>query len=357
MRKIFRKTVTLRQIIIWTIAITFALSGTVISYAEEYYDLRDGNIALTFPDGWECDEIDEDLSDDMESEQIAIARDNSGKSELSMNMYYADDDVVEYEWFYLGSDADEIMEYFDSYGKAAVERLYTERGFASVSIGEPGVFEGEYNNFLTVPVSTTAADGTAISDIVYLTCDMTNDGEEVIHQMLRFYNADGTAITESEVKDIGIIANDFYDYGYGDDSENYYNDDDYSSDFSEVFDIILGLIVMLIPLIIVVIVIVKIARKKKNAFLGTAGGSRKRSKDDFSVGFRKKRSDSDKGKFRRADEDNMQPNKHPHDHIRPSNAEERYMESLNSLRKSGLLTKEEMQDMLERHERNKMYKR
>lgn len=38
-------------------------------------------------------------------------------------------------------------------------------------------------------------------------------------------------------------------------------------------------------------------------------------------------------------------------------SEERYMESLRTLRRSGLLTKEEMQDMLERYERNRNYKR
>lgn len=357
MRKLFRKTITARQIIIWAIAITFVLSGAVISYAERYYELRNDDISLDLPDDWECDEIDEEFTDDMDCEQIAVAHDNSGKSELAMDMYYSDDDVGEYEWFYIGSDADGVMEYFDKYGKAAVERLYEEICFGSVSIGEPGVFEGDYNNFLTVPVNAKTPDGTATSDVVYLTCDMTDDDEEVIHKMLRFYNADGASVTESETEVIGSIVNNFRDIGYGDDSEPYYNDyndDDYDSD-SDAFGAIIGFIVLVIPLVIVVVIIVKVVNKKKNAFEASTESSRSRSKDDFSAGFRKKRSDFEKQKYRRT-HDNVKPNEHPHDHIRPSNAEERYMESLRTLRKSGLLTKEEMQDMFERHERNKMYK-
>lgn len=354
MRKLFGKTITVRQIIIWAIVITFVLSGAVISYAENYYELRNADILLDLPDDWECDEIDEEFTDDMDCEQIAVAHDNSGKSELAMDMYYSDDDVGEYEWFYIGSDADEVMAYFDKYGKAAVESLYEEIGFGSVSIGEPGVFEGDYNNFLTVPVNAKTPDGTVTSDVVYLTCNMTDDDEEVIHKMLRFYNADGAAITESETEVIGSIVNNFSDIGYGDDSEPYYNDyndDDYDSD-SDAFGAIMSFIVLVIPLVI----IVKVVNKKKNAFEAPAGSSRNRSKDDFSVGFRKKRSTFEKEKYRRTDDDNVKLNEHPHDHIKPSNAEERYIESLRTLRKSGLLTKEEMQDMLERHERNKMYK-
>lgn len=380
--------------IIWLTAAVFVLAGSVLAYADEYIEVKDGDISFVLPDGWVCNEIYDEDSEDSACEQIAEVYDETENSSLNMELYYARDEVDEYDWIYFRSDEDiyDAMEYFDKYGKTAVQDIYAERIWSQkLSIGEPELYEAEYCGFLVIPVNRVNDDGENLSEVVYLTCDMTNDEKEVIHKVLRFYN-DDSSIAESQQEDIRLIADEFYDYGYGDDSS--YDDDDYSSSYDDDFEVmsaILGFVTLVIPFAFVVFLMIRVSKKNasstgglgnKHSNSGNGGntwngwkrsdgaekhktvrkddfsaGFLKKRKDDFSAGFRSKSSSFGEDRSGAAERTLHKQKQHPHDHIRPSNAEERYVESLRTLHKSGLLTREEMSDMLERHERNKMYRR
>lgn len=323
MKKILKRTAA------WTVALLVMVFSGAAAYADTYHGLRDDEIELILPDSWECDEISTGTSEGEPYELIAETYDDSGKTLLSMDLYYMHDSIGEQENYGMSEKAS-AMEYFDLYGGITLETLLSElEWIESAAIGEPLYFSGEFTSMLEIPIEGVDIYGDDFSDTVYMDCVKNYDNQTMVHRILLFYNTDGSPLDEGEKKTAEYISDNFYDYGYYDDG--YFNG---GSDFSEIFDILL----MALPLVIAIPGIIAAGVKKLSGLLGEkpAGskkpaGTKKTKPAPIPAGSSSTR--------------------------KAMSSEERYMESLRTLRKSGLLTKEEMADMLARHERNRSKRR
>lgn len=259
MRKIARRLTALLTVMLLLISCSAAV------YADTYHDLRDDEIELLLPDSWACDEIDKDLSEGMSYEWIVEAYDGTIEdSDMWLELYYMHDFIGGVEEYSI-TEAEDAMEYFDLYGKAALETLYEELDWGgTVEIGTPLFYDGEMSSQLMVPVEGVYGDGSDFYNLIFLDCETDYEAQE-----------DGSRAVVHMIK-------------------------------------------------------MKRAEKKKPE---QKWKERKSADRDFS---RKSPGEAPK---------------------KAMISEERYMESLRTLRRSGILTKEEMQDMLERHERNRGYKR
>ena len=105
----------------------------------------------------------------------------------------------------------------------------------------------------------------------------------------------------------------------------------------EVFD----LIAAILPLILIIVGALATVGKKTHLLVET----KQKIEDKVAYVESKISQTRQNGNSTRKSEDMNVPRK-------AMTSEERYMESLRTLHKSGLLTKEELRDMLERHDRN-----
>ncbi len=348
MKKILKRTTA------WLMVMFVMLSGSTVVYADTYHDFRDTEIELVLPDSWKCDEVDKFTSEDASYEWIAEAyEDIDDDSELWMNLYYMHDFIGGTDAYYI-TDTDDGQEYYERYGKAAIETLYTELDWGeSVDIGEMSLYDGEYGAQLVVPIEGDYDDGTVFHHTIYLDCETnyeTNkDGERaVVHMIKMFYRNDDKPLDEEDIEIAEAIANDCYDYGYYE--NGYFGKADGIG--SEIFDLILTVL----PFLIVIPGIIAAGIKKLPDLLGNERVRPKKKKpilmSDKKKSFGRKEGKRDSEEIKRLERKPVASN----GPRKAMSSEERYMESLRTLRKSGLLTREEMVDMLERHEKNKAIK-
>ena len=326
-------------------------------YGEELHYARDNDIDFYLPDGWDVEEIDPEESSDSGFEAIL---ESSGDG-MTFDVYYHKGETEDFIYFD-GEDSD-AASYYENQGKAVVEGFYDEvYPESQVNIGNYEIYEGDWDTYIKVEVNIAGGPDNG-TQLVYLTArnsmTATADSETkpVVDRLLVFGSETGTA-TAAEINEIAEpIANEYYDFGYDDslmgynDSEessgSYYDDTDYGP---TTFQNVMGTLLTFIPFIIIVVVFIIIfrrVRKSRNALLrGTYSADRKKSmrSEKYKTIDRDKKSEKDKHKtdYRKAGSDK---------NIR--NREESYIRSLKTLRSSGLVTKAEMHELLEKYERSK----
>lgn len=352
------------------LAMFLALGIGLPVHATLYESARDGDISLELPDGWGIEEIDADVDLDVSYEKIAETYDDSGKTMLHMDLYFMMDEVADSEYFYIDDSEETAMLYYEEYGMAAIETLYGEIGGVSdLIVGDAVFYDGKWHGFLVVPVTgnITSEDGvtSAFSDTVYLTCEMPRAGDYVVHNLLMFYNENNTPIADDAATVMRTVADGFYDYDYdnimtGASTDFVSTEWGADDDFFDI-DLIIGIVTTLVSSGVVLAVIRKAtggirrsASRQSSPVAGwTANTGSKQERRQKTSGVKASSVKSGSAKS--------------HDHVqqilknnqftgkgasRSPDAEERYMQSLETLRKSGLLTREEMQDMIERHARS-----
>lgn len=398
-----------RRFIVIVMGMILAVSAATGAYAftgGTYHDFRDGDITLFLPDNWSSTEKYSSESEGRPYEMIGHAEhDGTGGFMLSLDLYYLMDDALTDDYVYFHDDEADAMAYYENYGRNAIDTLYTglpEIGMSAQSQwtqSEPTFFNGEWNGFLIINVTGSAEneEGTVenFAHTVYLTAEMSDDSEKVVHNVLVFYRADGVALTEGELNPAQEIADEFYDYDYANVmagvTEDSYWEDDYGEDggFDKALTIVLGIVGTVIPLLIIVLVIVfivkKVLRRKAEKVRDAAVRAYQQipkeikeaqqsfDLDDTINKWKKRRAEqsSFSGKEQRAErrterkadraerrEGRAERRSTMQMRTREAeNAEQRYFASLQTLHKTGLLTKAEMRDMLERHERSRARQR
>ena len=333
------KGIKLRRKIMIFIAVLTALTAALFVYGEEYYDLRDSEISMVLPDGWEIEEIEKDQSDG-DYEKIFVARENKKDMPLQLDVYYHGDEISQDEYIYFSDDEEEAMEYYSQYGIAALEGLYTQLAEEqnadlqySVSLGEAEFFQGQWNGFIRVPVRVISG-AKNFNDLVYITASTTENNNFAVSNILMFHNGGDLEKDSSKLKQTELLADGFFDYSYGsqmmgdeyDGSDEAYDDGYDSGLYAE--DIITD-IIFLAVFIIIIIAIVRIVKKKRT------------------IAKRKTKVRTEKVK-----EKNMTVSVGTGTQDNMTDAESRYIQSLKTLHSSGLLTKDEMTEMIERHYNN-----
>ena len=358
---------TLKRLTALLAVLLVMVSGSAVVYADTYHELRDTEIELLLPDSWEYDEVDRSVSEGYSYEWIADVYENvNDDSELWMGLYYMHDFIGGADVCNITGD-DDGQEYFGLYGKDAIETLYDELDWGeSIEFGEVSLYEGEYGDQLMVPIEGDYGDGTTFYHVIYLDCETVyeenEDGERaVVHMIKMFYRNDELPMDAADIKTAEEIADNFYDYGYYE--KGYFGKGGMGS---EIFDFILTIL----PFVVLIPGMIAAGIKKLPDLLGESERTSKKNKQkkkkptpmpveksSFGKKGRKQMMSEIKKYERKPMKDRSLERAIDSGSKKAMTSEERYLQSLHTLRKSGLLTREEMADMLERHERNRNSRR
>lgn len=362
---------------------------TVSAYAETYYyECRNGGISFYRESGWDSwhiTEIEKAESSGKPFEHIVTAGENDSSDPLMFDIYFSADEVTDGGYVYFYGDENDARDYYDKYGSDALVQLYaqqiaSEDADAQITYGTPVFTEYQWNSFMKTEIVMRAdldGDGQQENrtDTVYLTASMTSDANFVINKALVFHSGSGTQLTQAQQDTAAEIADDFTEYGYGDEMTGDYSDDAeyYTSDIDS--GAIAGMVIftaLAVLIIAAVIVIVIFRRRKMNsrpagmqfaasgntASSGTqAAHGEKRTKQklrDLRDAHRDRRDSSSSDMENRAHQRSSAGTVMQND---ASDDEQRYLDSLKTLYRSGLLTRAEMNEMIERHQVQNMRRR
>ncbi len=333
----------LTRISVFLCMLLLMFSSASSAYAEtDHYECRDGRISIYKESGWDSwqiTEVDKAESSGRPFEHIMSAEENGSTDTLMFDMYFSADAALDGDYVYLYGDENEVLDYYDKYGKNALVQLYTEQiasadPGAQITYGTPVFTEYQWNNFLKTDIVMRAdidGDGQQENrtDTVFLTASMTSNGNFVINEALVFHSGYGMQLTQEQQNTAAEIVDGFFEYGYGDDMTGDHFDDAvyYADGISDGAIAAMVLFTVVIVLIIAVVVMAVILRRRK--MNGRSAGTQ----------FRMPGSPGPSG---------MQT---------VSSDEQRYLDSLNALYKSGLLTRAEMNEMIERHQAQNMRRR
>ena len=309
---------------------------------------------------------------------------------LMFDIYFSDAAALDGDYVYFYGDENDALDYYDKYGKNALVQLYAEQiasadPDAQITYGTPVFTEYQWNSFLKTDVVMTAdldGDGHQESraDTVFLTASMTSDANFVINEVLVFHNGYGLQLTQDQQDTAAEIVDEFSEYGYGDDMTGdnsgdavYYADG--ISDGAIGAMVIFTVAIVLIIAAAVVAVILR--RRKMNG--GSAGTQFRMPGSSGTSGMHTAQSSAKRRNRKLRDLHDAH-----RDHIdrsgraagaarerrarqsssagavmqqAVSSDEQRYLDSLKTLYKSGLLTRAEMNEMIERHQVQNMRRR
>lgn len=347
----------MRNGLVSLLAILMILTTAVSVYGDEdlyQHKFREGMIELTLPEDWTVEECDPAESDGGDYQEILQAEGGAAPG-LQLQMYYLPEETEEY--LYFQSDAEAARQYYETYGESALLGFYQQQAdVEDVVLGEADFFEGQWDGFLRVDVERKKTDGPEESSdrqLVYLTASMA-DNTKLVHKLLVFSAGNGAALTAQMTEQAEIIANEFYDYGYDrvltGVSEEWQQDNRV-------------LLLVLLPLVALAGGLFLLAKKRK-------GGKTARpfpplstllSRPAEAKPAKNSKAGRDASEFlwKRPQVSRSVERRKPESATRvrtsakaPSSTDEdRYLESLKTLHASGLLTKEEMREMLEKHGR------
>lgn len=317
------------------------------AYAETYYfECRDGGISIYKESGWDSwqiAEVDKTESSGKPFEHIMTAAENGISDPLMFDIYFSADAVTDGDYVYFYSDENDARDYYDKYGKNALVQLYTEQiasadPGAQITYGTPVFTEYQWNSFLKTDIVMTAdldGDGQQESrtDTVFLTASMTSNANFVINEVLVFHNGYGLQLTQDQQDTAAEIVDEFSEYGYGDDMTGDHSDDAvyYADGISDGAIGAMAIFTVAIVLIIAAAVVVVILRRRKVSGRAAGAARERRARQSSSAGAVMQQA--------------------------VSSDEQRYLDSLKTLYKSGLLTRAEMNEMIERHQVQNMRRR
>ena len=329
-------------------------------YGSEIHYVRDGNIDFYLSDGWEVTEIMPEESSGS-FEQILAARGDG----TTFDLYYHKGEAAEH--LYFDEDAET---YYNEQGQDVVESFYSaEYAGAQTTLSAPEIFEGKWDTYLKIDVELRTG---ALTDeqVVYLTARssfLTEESgtTELVDRLFVFGSEESGALTASELEVTAEpIVNEFYDFGYddilmGDKESQAVYDDSYEGETSgagDVLDTVIDIVSSLLPVAVIVIVIAIMLRRRRksrnfNAAVRHDGGRAGDRK------VREKARTEERG-ILKADaakpEKKQKKAKEAEETVRDKiPAGDSYLRSLETLRKSGLVTRKEMQELLVRYERTR----
>lgn len=343
-------------IVLIAMMICVQMFSAVKVYGEEFHYVRDNDIDFYLPDGWDVEEIAPEESSGSSFEAILYSFGDG----MTFDVYYHKGETEDFVYFY-GEDSD-AASYYENQGRTVVENLYNEiYPESQVTLGSYELFEGDWDTYVKTDVNISGGSG-AGTQIVYFTAknSMTDTADsetkQIVDRILIFGSENGEATAEELDEIAESVANEYYDFGYDDylmgysgpeeDDSSYYDNADYGQ---TAFQNVIGILSTLIPFIVLAVVFIIIfrrVRKRRNSL--TRGYSSNREKNTYSKKYKTK----DRNK--KAEKDRHNPDYIPAATDKKlSRREESYIRSLKTLRDSGLVTKSEMRELLEKYERTK----
>ena len=326
----------------------------------DWYDLKDYNITISLPQGSEVSEYsDEDIEADG---HIITATVPIGENEpLNLDLYYSATDYDD-EYIYFYADKEAALDYYDNIGEDAIIECIGEQidQDYNLSIEPDGFFEGENVSFVRAIVNIKESDRPSYNEVVYITGNTVSSDDTVVNKMFFFTESDGDfADPKAHRKVEESCLYDFYDtyddVFAGNDS-GWAEDESFTgSDIGEIIEA-LG---WMIPLILVLCAFFAVLKRKRNNAKATHVhhaterkpeeridlGEWKPAKNLKNKDLFKQEGKHNFGRSTRAEESDRLCG----EFIPETDSEQRYYQSLLTLRKSGLLTKSEMSEMLEKH--------
>lgn len=346
----------------FVISLMLMMNTEVFAYQEDndWYDLKDSTISISLPEGSEIEEYSEDDTEaDGHVFSATIPVEQNGP--LDLEVYYSATDYDE-EYIYFYADKEAARDYYETIGEDAIIDCIgasMEQDY-NLSIEPSGFFEGEDVSFVRAIVKIKEADTPAYNAVVYVTGNTISTDDTVVNKMFFFSEQGGTyEDTDAHRKVEESCLSDFFDTydeefaGGGYD----WSEDEYStgSDMGEIVEA-LG---WMIPLILVLCAFFAVLKKKRvNAKAPHVHKATARTTDSkIDLGeWKPAKNLKNMDIFRREEKHTFAGSKRAEESDRlcgefipETDSEQRYYQSLLTLRKSGLLTKQEMNEMLEKH--------
>lgn len=291
----------LKKILSIIAVLAVLLMGTVPAMAYNGYFADDG-IWAEIPDGWD---YSEDIYDQDDFRHIASVYND----ESSYDIWYCNDNGYDYSQFY---SEEEAIDYFETYGNLILLDFLNEQGYGDISYYDPSYVQGDYTDFVKVKVETD--DG---KEYVYMTCY----GDESVS--ILYMHPNGHKINPD------AIAKGYYDYSY---TEN--NTDSVFDDIPGIDD----LVDFALPAIAILIGLVSVIRS-------LLGKEKSEKKSTVPV-----REESKRVVKRIRSREEAHHEKDTQDGVKQTAYTGcTYEDSLRTLYKSGLLTRQQLNEMLEKH--------
>lgn len=352
----------IRIITAFVLAIIISISTGSFVFAEvetftEVHYFKNDEVTAYLPRGSEVAEYDE--RDHIMSATAPV----TDQGNLEMDVWYSKGTIPD-KYCYL-SNEEETIEYYNSWGREAIEKVYEDRisGVNLVSLDEPGYFDSSMGSYAVV-LATVQEEGTdkQHTERIYINGETPEFDGVLLNKIIIFQSTaadypENTLMQEYEEECI----NDLFDYTYAktyvsseggsvDAGPEQQNDNGTFRDnrFWTNVMVFMPAIGALAIIAVVKIVSGAVRRRKeegteihKHAAHSMESGW-KRIKDMNPV---KELMPSGKEKS----EWGPSEEKLCGDFVPETDAEERYYQSLLTLRKSGLLTRTEMSEMLNKH--------
>lgn len=381
------------------------LAAPMAVFGDETWMFRDDRIKADFPDGevTECDSMTVDSDEVRNFEKIAEAVLDDDRGTMVAGIYFIADESSDGDYYYLSSDSEEADDYYVNYGEKAIREMYSNiEDSKLVSLTRDGQYISDWYTFIRVIADVKTGSGIH-SEAIYLTAASTDS--YTVSKAIVLSPAEGSVLSADDMEDMAKpVIDSFFDYGYdgvmvGESYDDEYVSDDYDSDFDA--GNIMNTLIAAAAILSAVAALVSAVKKKRrensealNRGNMTTGTSQRQeavssaSHDGRTAGSRKRkgsgsRSSSAKtsertraktgqsagqGRGRAAEQTDRIREK-----VRSASAaaskykdrnrsveysmscsdDSRYINSLQTLYRSGLLTKKEMNEMIEKHSKRK----
>ena len=383
------------------------LAAPMAVFGDETWMFRDDRIKADFPDGevTECDSMTVDSDEVRNFEKIAEAILDDERGTMVAGIYFIADESSDGDYYYLSSDSEEADDYYVNYGEKAIREMYSNiEDSKLVSLIRDGQYISDWYTFIRVIADVKTGSGTH-SEAIYLTAASTDS--YTVSKAIVLSPAEGSVLSADDMEDMAKpVIDSFFDYGYdgvmvGESYDDEYASDDYDSDFDA--GNIMNTLIAAAAILSAVAALVSAVKKKRrensealnrgNMTTGTSqrqeavssashdgrtAGSRKRkgsgsrsssAKPADRTGRRAKTGQSaGQGRGRAAEQTDRIREKVRSASAAASKYKDRsrsveysmscsddsgYINSLQTLYRSGLLTKKEMNEMIEKHSKRK----
>lgn len=384
------------------------LAAPMAVFGDETWMFRDDRIKADFPDGevTECDSMTVDSDEVRNFEKIAEAVLDDERGTMVAGIYFIADESSDGDYYYLSSDSEEADNYYVNYGEKAIREMYSSiEDSKLVSLIQDGQYVSDWYTFIRVIADVKTGSGIH-SEAIYLTAASTDS--YTVSKAIVLSPAEGSVLSADDMEDMAKpVIDSFFDYGYdgvmvGEPYDDEYASDDYDSDFDA--GNIMNTLIAAAAILSAVAALVSAVKKKRrensealnrgNMTTGTSqrqeavssashdgrtAGSRKRKGSrsrsssakpaDDRTGRRAKIGQSaGQGRCRVAEQTDRIREKVRSASAAASKYKDRsrsveysmscsddsgYINSLQTLYRSGLLTKKEMNEMIEKHSKRK----
>lgn len=380
------------------------LAAPMAVFGEETWMFRDDRIKADFPDGevTECESMTVDPDEVRNFEKIAEAVIDDERGTMVAGIYFIADESSDGDYYYLSSDSEEADDYYANYGEKAIREMYSNiEDSKLVSLTQDDQYISDWYTFIKVIADVKTGSGIH-SEAVYLTAASTDS--YTVSKAIVLSPAEGSPLSADDMEDMAKpVIDSFFDYGYDGDMVGESYDDEYTSgDYDSNFDVgnIMNTLIAAAAVLSAVVALVSAVKKKRRENSEalsrgnmTAGTSQQQkvssaSYDSRTAGSRKRKGSGSSSSSTKTSERTRAKTGHTEgqgrgkaaeqmDRIRekvrsaaPSAAKDEdkgrsvgysasrgddrgYINSLQTLYRSGLLTKKEMNEMIEKHSKRK----